>query len=62
MNQDLCPICKKANNCKAEEKNEDCWCFHEEIPKGIFELLPKESIKKQCICKKCVETYKVQQK
>jgi hypothetical protein len=36
----------------------NCWCDTEEFPNGIFELVPTESIRKHCICKKCLAKYR----
>ena len=37
----------------------NCWCDTEGVfPNGIFELVPTESIRKNCICKKCVNKYR----
>jgi len=34
-----------------------CWCDQEVFPSGIFELIPEESRRKHCICKKCLDKY-----
>jgi hypothetical protein len=39
-----------------------CWCDKEEFPNDIFELVPLESRRKHCICKKCLNKYKEEQK
>ena len=56
VNEKICPICGKDNNCQSDE--EECWCFHIEIPKGILELVPEDKREKTCICKSCIEKYK----
>lgn len=52
----ICPICGQYNNCQSHEK--ECWCFHMEIPKGIFHLVPEDKKGKACICKSCIEKYR----
>jgi hypothetical protein len=37
-----------------------CWCNAEDFPKEIFELVPPESRKKHCICKKCLDKFKAE--
>ncbi len=39
-----------------------CWCFTEQFPNEIFELVPEESRRKRCICKKCLNKYREEQK
>ncbi|CEG28835.1 cysteine-rich CWC family protein [Bacillus sp. B-jedd] len=53
----ICPLCREENGCMSG-KNENCWCTAEEFPRGIFELVPEESLHRDCICKKCLEKYK----
>ena len=40
----------------------NCWCDTEEFPNEIFELVPVESRRKHCICKKCLNKYREEQK
>jgi hypothetical protein len=43
-------------------KNDTCWCSAEKFPNEIFELVPAESKRRHCICKKCLSTFKKEQK
>jgi Cysteine-rich CWC len=43
-------------------KNDTCWCSTEKFPNEIFELVPAESNRRHCICKKCLVTFKKEQK
>ncbi|WP_019244322.1 MULTISPECIES: cysteine-rich CWC family protein [Bacillus] len=59
MKSKVCPICGAQNRCKIDASDEElCWCVKEKFPNEIFELVPEESIGKQCICQKCLHTYK----
>lgn len=61
MDKNYCPICKGENHCMTSVGEQgNCWCFAEEFPKEIFELVPEESKRKHCICKNCLNKYKVQ--
>ena len=54
-----CPLCGEENKCMAGiESQNTCWCYIENFPNGIFDLVPPESKGKQCICKNCVDTYR----
>lgn len=58
LNNKYCPICGEENNCMAETaEHGKCWCNQEKFPSGLFELVPAESIRKHCICKKCLDKY-----
>ncbi|ALC89073.1 hypothetical protein AM500_04150 [Bacillus sp. FJAT-18017] len=54
-----CPICGGENGCMAGER-ETCWCAYEEFPQGIFELVPPESLRKDCICRSCLHKFRVE--
>ena len=58
-----CPICGEENKCMAGTAEQgNCWCDKEGgFPEGILELVPKESRRKHCICKKCVDQYREEQ-
>ncbi|CRK85070.1 cysteine-rich CWC family protein [Neobacillus massiliamazoniensis] len=63
MENKYCPICGEENMCMAgTSESEHCWCNMEQFPKEIFKLVPVESIRKHCICKKCLNTFKEGQK
>lgn len=56
-----CPICGKSNSCHnlAGQKDEPCWCSNEVFPKEIFEIVPYEQLGKSCICKECLNEFKL---
>lgn len=55
-----CPLCKKNNNCcnGLEKSLGVCWCTLEQFPQAIFDLVPEEQIRKACICKSCLDSFK----
>jgi hypothetical protein len=58
-----CPLCGEENECMTGAGDHgNCWCDKEVFPNQIFELVPEESRKKHCICKKCLTEYKERQK
>lgn len=58
-----CPICGEGNGCMSSAgEHGNCWCDMEEFPKEIFELVPVESIRIDCICKKCLIKFQEEQK
>ncbi|WP_255717160.1 cysteine-rich CWC family protein [Salipaludibacillus sp. CUR1] len=57
MANKYCPLCGEENKCMAREPG-PCWCNEVDFPAGIFELVPPESKRKHCICRKCVMAYK----
>lgn len=58
LDEKSCPLCGGANHCREKGEQNACWCTTEEFPKGILESVPDESKNKQCICQKCLDTYK----
>lgn len=58
----LCPICGKGNNCcnSLDKSLGICWCNEKSFPRKIFDLVPEEELRKSCICKTCLETFKEQ--
>lgn len=57
-----CPICGEENYCMIGDDQGDCWCTKENFPQGIFELVPKESKRKHCICRKCLLDFREETK
>ncbi len=63
MANKYCPICGEENKCRVSAGEQgDCWCNAEKFPVEIFELVPPESRRKHCICKKCLTKFKEEQK
>ena len=58
MDEKICPICGKPNNCKYGEGN--CWCKDVVIPKKVLDMVPDDKKGKACICKSCIEKYSKQ--
>jgi hypothetical protein len=59
----FCPICGEENECMTGSgENDNCWCGTEKFPNEIFELVPAESKRRHCICKKCLSKFKEEQK
>ncbi len=56
-----CPICGKGNNCinVTSKPHGTCWCSNEYFPKEIFELIPAQQLRKSCICKDCLDKFKL---
>lgn len=52
----ISPLCGGDNGCKSGSDN--CWCYHTDIPDGIFKLIPEEKRGKACVCLDCVERFK----
>lgn len=57
IDERYCPICNNINNCGVK-KNEDCWCFHTNIPQELQNQISAELRGKACICLSCVEEFK----
>lgn len=60
MENNYCPICGEENHCLAGTvEHGNCWCDQEGgFPEGILELVPKESRRKHCICKNCLDKFR----
>jgi len=58
MDEKICPICGKPNNCKYDEGN--CWCKDVVVPKKVLDMVPDDKKGKACICKSCIEKYSKQ--
>ncbi|MCH6266906.1 MULTISPECIES: cysteine-rich CWC family protein [Neobacillus] len=59
MANKYCPICGEANGCMSGAgEHGNCWCDAEVFPNEILELVPAESIRKDCICKKCLDKFR----
>lgn len=40
MDEKICPICGKPNNCKYDEGN--CWCKDVVVPKKVLDMVPDD--------------------
>ncbi|WP_248734190.1 cysteine-rich CWC family protein [Neobacillus rhizosphaerae] len=59
-----CPLCNSSNNCcNSQDKSLGiCWCSEEDFPKEIFDLVPPDQLRKTCICKNCLEQFRLKGK
>lgn len=63
MDSKYCPICEEENECMTRAgEHGNCWCFTEVFSSEIYEIVPKASRGKYCICKKCLYKYREEQK
>ncbi|MBS7809183.1 cysteine-rich CWC family protein [Variovorax sp. PCZ-1] len=59
INQSLCPLCGKVNQCAMEiekvtgEKQPACWCVGMDFSVDLLAKLPLEAQGKACICANC---------
>ena len=58
MANTVCPICNNTNECMMNNpESKNCWCYSEQFPEKIFDLIPAESLGKHCICKGCLDQF-----
>ncbi|MFC2028607.1 cysteine-rich CWC family protein [Chloroflexota bacterium] len=57
----ICPLCGSPNHCAmaADPDAGDCWCESVVFPQDLLESIPENSVRKTCICKKCLDEYYV---
>lgn len=55
LNLQVCPLCKKENECGMANGLESCWCFNVIIAENILEKIPEEAKNRACICRQCAE-------
>jgi len=53
IQEKLCPICAKNNDCKINKSNEACWCTTYAFPDRLNNKL--ESLPTYCICETCAQ-------
>jgi Cysteine-rich CWC len=59
LNQSLCPLCGKANQCGMEiekvtgVKQAACWCVGMDFSADLLAKLPPEAQGQACICATC---------
>jgi hypothetical protein len=56
-----CPICGKDNRCGniAGKPQGTCWCSKEDFPEAIIDSLPSNPLNKSCLCKACLDDFKM---
>ncbi|MCZ2257378.1 cysteine-rich CWC family protein [Sporosarcina sp. G11-34] len=59
---ETCPLCNQSNNCcNSKDKSLGiCWCNEESFPREIFNQVPPDQLRKLCICKSCLEKFKIE--
>jgi len=57
MNSKICPFCQRENSCNVNHGA--CWCMSEKVPRSLIDLLPINSLYKDCICQVCIKLYKL---
>ena len=57
IDEKICPICGKDNNCMAH-CDESCWCVKIKIPQELIDLIPDNKKNKACICLNCIQNFK----
>lgn len=55
----ICPLCGSSNQCAvaADPNATECWCESVVFPEELLAIIPKNAVRKQCICQKCLEEY-----
>ena len=65
MSINRCPFCHNENFCSVNsnlDSNNNCWCMNENVPRALIDLLPSNSLHKDCICQNCIKLYKLDAK
>jgi hypothetical protein len=54
-----CPLCGGPNRCAlaADPAATECWCDAVVFPDELLAQIPKEAVRKTCVCQKCLEAY-----
>ncbi|MBT3190143.1 MAG: cysteine-rich CWC family protein [Anaerolineae bacterium] len=58
-NTAVCPLCGEPNQCAvaADPNATECWCESVIFPEELLEKVPKDAVRKTCICQKCLERF-----
>jgi hypothetical protein len=54
----ICPLCHRDNGCMMHESDR-CWCMDITVPQGLIDLVPPELQRQACICRSCIDRYKL---
>ena len=59
INPARCPLCGGPNLCAtaADPEAPDCWCGSLKFPEELLDLVPKDAVRRACICQACLEQY-----
>ncbi|WP_134703548.1 cysteine-rich CWC family protein [Ammoniphilus sp. YIM 78166] len=58
--ENVCPLCGQENRCgNLAQTTAPCWCSKESFPQELLDSVPGEWVRKACICKRCLEEYKL---
>ena len=57
-----CPLCGEPNLCAmaADPDAKECWCGDKKFPRELLAQIPKEAVRRVCICAKCLEEFRAQ--
>jgi hypothetical protein len=55
----LCPLCGKPNQCAmaADPSATECWCSELKFPAGLLAQIPKNAVRRTCVCPECLKLY-----
>jgi len=59
-----CPLCRQPNDCQLctlSAGKGPCWCVRVEIPDELLARVPVEFRNRACICRNCVESFRLKQ-
>jgi len=59
LNKAICPLCGGPNHCAvaADPNATECWCESVIFPEELLAKIPKDVVRKRCVCRKCLEEY-----
>ena len=54
-----CPLCGRPNYCAmaADPNAKHCWCEEVIFSDELLDRIPKDSVRKTCVCKKCLDEF-----
>ncbi len=50
-----CPLCGEPNQCAmtVDPEATECWCKSEIFPHDLLQRVPKNAVRRVCICQRC---------
>jgi hypothetical protein len=54
-----CPLCGEPNQCAlaADPAARECWCDAVVFPAELLAKIPREAVRKTCVCQSCLKEY-----
>ncbi len=54
-----CPLCGEPNQCAmaADPEATECWCEAEKFPHDLLARVPKNAVRRVCICQRCLKEH-----